>query len=185
MSDSAVLEFDRLTTPRLDALLPVAAHWSGFGGAHGGLMVAALGRTMERAAGRPLRSIHADLHSAVRPGELQVSAALDRVGRQVTYASAEGRQEGALRLRASGVFGKASTSERVVELAVTDAALAMPDVPSAVSSRSGASSMARRCGRCASGRPVAPCRWLAAAGRSSTSGSGSPERTRRWIPGAC
>ncbi|MBO9531917.1 MAG: thioesterase family protein [Solirubrobacteraceae bacterium] len=108
--------------------LPVDAHWAGFGGAHGGLMVAALGRAMEQAAGRPLRSIHADLLSGVRAGELELSAGVDRAGRTVSYASAAGRQEGALRLRATGVLGDGA-GPFAAQLGFTDHALEMPPVP--------------------------------------------------------
>lgn len=122
--------FDELVAP-LDDLtdLPVAAHWSGFGGAHGGLMVAALGRAMEQAAGRPLRSIHADLLSGVKPGRLTTGVSVDRAGRSVAYASAAGRQDGTLRLRATGVLGGAGSGPLASSLVFADRTLQMPDVP--------------------------------------------------------
>ena len=128
MTAAAVPSFDELTAARGGVALPVSAHWSGFGGAHGGLMVAALGRAMEAAAERPLRAIHADLLSGVRPGTLDVGVSVDRAGRSVTYASTSGSQDGTLRLRATGVLGGAG-GELAERLTFTDQALAMPNVP--------------------------------------------------------
>lgn len=127
---AARLDFDALVAPPADGeLLPVDAHWAGFGGAHGGLMVAALGRAMEAAAGRPLRSVHAELLGGVRPGGLAVEASVERSGRSVAFASARGAQEGALRLRATGVLGDGAGGPLGASLATTDAVLAPPAVP--------------------------------------------------------
>lgn len=122
--------FDALVAPpSAGALLPVDAHWSGFGGAHGGLMVAALGRAMQEAADRPLRAIHAELLGGVRPGSLAIDVAVDRAGRSVSYASARGSQDGALRLRATAVLGDGASGPLGQALAVTDALLTPPCVP--------------------------------------------------------
>lgn len=122
--------FDALVTlPGAGAPLPVDAHWSGFGGAHGGLMVAALGRAMQDAADRPLRAVHAELLGGVRPGGLEVAATVDRAGRSVSYASALGTQEGALRLRATAVLGDGPSGPLGSGLVATDGLLTAPAVP--------------------------------------------------------
>lgn len=122
--------FDALVAPRAAGeLLPVDAHWSGFGGAHGGLMVAALSRAMQEAADRPLRAVHAELLGGVRPGELAVEASIDRAGRSVTYASASGVQDAALRLRATAVLGDGASGPLGQRLSAADALLHPLSVP--------------------------------------------------------
>jgi Thioesterase-like superfamily len=122
--------FDALVAPPSPgAGLPVDEHWTGFGGAHGGLMIAALGRAMQAAAGRPLRAIHADLLGGIQPGELSLQTAVERAGRTVSFASATGHQDGALRIRATGVLGDGPGGPLGRALAATDRALAPPSVP--------------------------------------------------------
>lgn len=122
--------FDSLVTPPAPGEdLPVDAHWAGFGGAHGGLLVAALARAMQEAAARPLRSVHAELLGAVSPGRLAVDASIDRSGRSVAFASARGVQDGALRLRATGVLGDGASGPLGAGLATVDALLSPPHAP--------------------------------------------------------
>jgi hypothetical protein len=52
-----------------------------------------------------LRTIHADFHGGVRPGELELVPRVDRDGRSVTFAGAVGSQGGRSRITATGVFG--------------------------------------------------------------------------------
>jgi hypothetical protein len=113
MSAITWTDFDTASSPAESGLLAVDAHWSGFGGAHGGLLVAAAARQMARhAGGRPLRSIHADFLGGVQPGELQMDAAASRAGRAVTFASAAGHQDGKPRINATAVFGDPSPGAR-------------------------------------------------------------------------
>lgn len=121
------LSVEEATTPGPDGLLAVGEHWSGFGGAHGGLLVAAAARAMEGVVqqGRALRSIHADLQGAVASGALQLAAEVDRAGRGVTFARASGLQGGRTRIAATGVFGDSAPG---IELA-PGTALGMPHVP--------------------------------------------------------
>lgn len=102
---------DAATTPNAAGHLAVGGHWTGFGGAHGGLLVAAAARSMDGAVGgdRTLRSIHVDLRGAVAPGVLELDAALDREGRSVSFASVTGRQAGRERFSATGVYGAGGT----------------------------------------------------------------------------
>lgn len=108
-SDTArKLGVDEASTPDPSTgVLPVGPHWTGFGGAFGGLMVAAAARSMQQLVpdGRALRSIHADLLGAVQPGELVFDPSVDRVGRSVTFASTAGSQAGRDRIVATAVFG--------------------------------------------------------------------------------
>lgn len=128
MTSTAHLGVDAATTPAADGSLAVGEHWSGFGGAHGGLLVAAAARSMESLVGegRPLRSIHADLQGAVATGTLQFTPEVDRAGRSVTFARTAGEQAGRVRLTASAVFG---ATEQGIEYAPATRAVA-PDVPS-------------------------------------------------------
>lgn len=109
MTDTArKLGIDEASTPHpATGLLPVGPHWTGFGGAFGGLMVAAAARSMQQLVpdGRALRSIHADLLGAVQPGELAFDPSVDRAGRSVTFASTAGSQAGRDRIVATAVFG--------------------------------------------------------------------------------
>lgn len=101
------LGVEEATTPGPDGSLAVGEHWSGFGGAHGGLLVAAAARSMATAvpAERALRSIHADLLGAVSAGSLALEPVVEREGRAVSFARVSGTQAGRVRLTASGVFG--------------------------------------------------------------------------------
>lgn len=101
------LAFDEATTPDASGALPVGGAWTGFGGAFGGLLVAAAARSMDRVAGegRTLRSIHVDLRGAVAPGVLELDSSLDRAGRTVSFASVVARQAGRERYSATAVYG--------------------------------------------------------------------------------
>lgn len=121
------LTLAELTTPAADGALPVGERWAGFGGAFGGLIIAAAAQSMAAVApeGRALRSIHADLQGAVAPGTLQFDASLDRSGRAVSFASTSGEQGGRARITASGVFGDRAPG---VDYAPTTRGI-RPDVP--------------------------------------------------------
>ncbi len=105
---AAKLGIDEASTPDpATGHLAVGAHWTGFGGAFGGLMVGAAARSMQQLVpeGRPLRSIHADLLGAVQPGILEFDPSVDRAGRSVSFASTAGNQAGRDRIVATAVFG--------------------------------------------------------------------------------
>ncbi len=91
-----------------DGVLRVGSDWAGFGGAFGGLLVAAAANAMASVVpdGRPLRSIHVDLQGAVQAGELALAPEVDRAGRAVSFARVSGHQSGKQRIAATGVFGE-------------------------------------------------------------------------------
>lgn len=133
MTVTTHLGIDEATSPDAAGALAIGAHWTGFGGAHGGLLVAAAARSMDRTVGdgRTLRSIHVDLRGAVAPGVLELDAALDRAGRSVSFASVTARQAGRERFSASGVYGDGLEPDGgpvPVAYAPTTRAL-RPDVP--------------------------------------------------------
>lgn len=132
MTATAHLGLDGATTPDADGALPVGGAWTGFGGAHGGLLVAAAARAMDGVVGddRSLRSIHVDLRGAVGPGVLDLEPLLDREGRTVSFASVAARQAGRERFSATGVYGDALVSDgrTPVDYAPRTRAL-RPDVP--------------------------------------------------------
>lgn len=101
------LGFDEATTPDAHGAVPVGGAWTGFGGAFGGVLVAAAARSMNSVVGggRTLRSLHVDLRGAVAPGVLELAPSLDREGRSVSFASVAAKQAGRERFSASGVFG--------------------------------------------------------------------------------
>lgn len=101
------MSVEEATTPGADGVLQVGSDWAGFGGAFGGLLVAAAANAMAAVVpgDRPLRSIHVDFQGAVQAGELAMSARVDRAGRAVSFASVEGAQAGRTRILATGVFG--------------------------------------------------------------------------------
>lgn len=107
MTAPTTLGVGAATTPAADGALTVGEHWTGFGGAHGGLLIAAAARSMARLVpdGRPLRAVHAALQGSVAPGTLQFTPTLDRNGRGVSFARVEGAQDSRRRLTASAVFG--------------------------------------------------------------------------------
>lgn len=101
------LGFDEATTPDALGALPVGGAWTGFGGAFGGVLVAAAARSMDAVVGgdRLLRSIHVDLRGAVAPGMLELEPSLDREGRSVSFASVIAKQTGRERYSATAVYG--------------------------------------------------------------------------------
>lgn len=107
MTTTAHLGFDEATTPGANGDVPVGGAWTGFGGAFGGVLVAAAARSMDAVVGegRTLRSIHVDLRGAVAPGVLELAPSLDREGRSVSFASVVATQAGRERVAASGVYG--------------------------------------------------------------------------------
>lgn len=110
MTVTTHLGFDEATTPDAAGALPVGGAWTGFGGAFGGVLVAAAARSMDAVAatdGRTLRSIHVDLQGAVAPGVLELDPSLDRSGRTVSFASVGARQAGRERFSATGIYGDA------------------------------------------------------------------------------
>ena len=128
MTATTHLTLDDATTPdAVSGALPVGGHWTGFGGAHGGLLIAAAARSMAGvvSADRTLRSIHTDLRGAVAPGLLELEPQLDREGRTVSFASTTARQAGRVRFTATGVFGAGGTP---VDYAPATRAV-LPDVP--------------------------------------------------------
>lgn len=110
--------------------MAVPEGWNQGRGAFGGLLVAAMIRAMQGVADadRPLRALNAELPSAVLVGPAELRVSVLRRGSGLSSLEVHLVQDGAVKSRASGVFGK----RRPVDLAWQPEAPAMKpwsDVP--------------------------------------------------------
>ena len=108
---------------RFTAVVP--SGWEQGRGAYGGLVVASLLRAMEDAAGHrwPIRAANAEIPSPVEHGSVDIEVRALRVGSGLSSYEAHLWQGGAVRARASAIFGSA----RPVDLSWAPAAPAMAD----------------------------------------------------------
>jgi len=110
MSSALTAPFDALIESAATGELQVGAEWAGFGGLHGGLLLAAAARAMAATLPEPapLRSVQAEYRGAVAPGAFQALPVLERAGRSVAFTGAELHQGGRVRTIAQAVFGPAT-----------------------------------------------------------------------------
>ncbi|MDO9353792.1 MAG: thioesterase family protein [Solirubrobacteraceae bacterium] len=106
----AWMTVEEATTPAADGVLAIGDDWAGFGGAFGGLLVAAAARSMASVvpSTRRLRSIHVDFQGAVQTGSLAMAPEVTREGRSVSFTRVAADQGGRTRVAATAVFGDAS-----------------------------------------------------------------------------
>src|SRR5688500_1083649 len=97
---------DDVLTPSGGAL-EVPDGWQQVRGAFGGLVLGAMTRALEAAAGagRALRTLSASLMAPVVPGRARISVEVLRAGSAVTTARAAMHQDDALVAQATAVFG--------------------------------------------------------------------------------